>query len=234
MTLHESGAEFDVKPISLKNKQQHDVEYLRINPKAKVPVLVVDGEVLTENVAILTWLVNAFCAKKLLPTDPKNAIKALSLMAWCASGLHPPLTRIFDPARYCSVPGSEESIRKLALKEVIQIARRCSGGIVLGFTQMMVQAGIQKPGVLDKPVIDMPYPTPWNHLEAGILFSLRLPVLVFREEGISGGIFDEGVTDVFIHRMPTVADFEKKAGSVRQVLMKWQARVRSHYYEWEG
>ena len=120
------------------------------------------------------------------------------------------------------------------LKEVIQIARRCSGGIVLGFAQMMVQAGISKPGVQDEAMNDVPFPTPWNHLEAGILFSLRLPVLVFREKGISGGIFDEGVTDVFIHKMPSVADFEKKAGSVRQVLMKWQARVRSHYYEWEG
>ena len=120
VTLHESGADFEVKPISLKNKQQHNSDYLRINPKAKVPVLVVDGEALTENVAILTWLAGAFPAKKLLPTDPKNAIKALSLMAWCASGLHPPLTRIFDPARYCSVPGSEESIRKFALKEVVK------------------------------------------------------------------------------------------------------------------
>jgi hypothetical protein len=120
------------------------------------------------------------------------------------------------------------------LKEVIQIARRCSEGIVLGFTQMMVQAGISKPGVQDKPLNDVPFPTPWNHLEAGVFFSLRLPVLVFREKGISGGIFDEGVTDVFIHKMPSAADFEKKAGSVRQVLMKWQARVRSHYYEWEG
>lgn len=120
------------------------------------------------------------------------------------------------------------------LKEVIQIARRCSGGIVLGFAQMMVQTGILKPGVQDKSLVDVPFPTPWNHLEAGILFSLKLPVLVFRETGISGGIFDEGVTDVFIHRMPTVADFEQKAGPIRQVLMKWQARVRSHYYEWEG
>ena len=118
--LHESGAEFEVTPISLKNKQQHNAEYLRINPKGKVPVLVVDGEALTENVAILTWLASAFPVAKLLPTDPKNAIKALSLMAWCASGLHPPLTRIFDPARYCSVHGSEESIRKLALEEVIK------------------------------------------------------------------------------------------------------------------
>ena len=80
---------------------------------------------------------------------------------------------------------------------------------------------------------NVPLPTPWNHLEAGILFSLRLPVLVFREEGVSGGIFDNGVTDVFIHKMPSVEDFEKKVGSVRQVLMKWQAKVRSHYYEWE-
>jgi hypothetical protein len=120
------------------------------------------------------------------------------------------------------------------LKEVVQIARRCSGGIVLGFTQMIVQTGIAKPGVQDRALSNIPFPTPWNQLEAGILFSLRLPVLVFREKGISGGVFDDGVSDVFIHKMPTVADFEKRAGSVRQVLMKWQARVRSHYYEWEG
>ncbi len=37
VTLHESGAEFEVKPISLKNKQQHNSDYLRINPKAKAP-----------------------------------------------------------------------------------------------------------------------------------------------------------------------------------------------------
>ena len=120
VTLHESGAEFDVQPISLKDGQQRSPEYLRINPKSKVPVLVIDGEALTENVAILTWLAGAFPAAKLLPTDPKNAIKALSLMAWCASGLHPPLTRIFYPARFCDAPGSEESVRKLAVEEVVK------------------------------------------------------------------------------------------------------------------
>jgi hypothetical protein len=118
------------------------------------------------------------------------------------------------------------------LNEVIQIARRCSGGIILGFGQTLVQKGILKPGVLDKPLLDVPMPTPWNHLEAGILFSLRLPVLVFKEMGISGGIFDEGVTDVFVQKMPSVVDLENRAGPVRQVLMKWQAKVRNNYYEW--
>ena len=109
VTLHESGADFDVKPISLKNKQQHEAEYLRINPKGKVPVLVVDGEVLTENVAILTWLANAFRAKKLLPTDPKNAIKALSLMAWCASGLHLPSPGSSTRPAIAASPGAKRA-----------------------------------------------------------------------------------------------------------------------------
>jgi hypothetical protein len=47
------------------------------------------------------------------------------------------------------------------------------------------------------------FPTPWNHIEAGILHGLGLPLLVFAEDGISGGVFDRGVTDVFIHRMPS-------------------------------
>jgi hypothetical protein len=99
---------------------------------------------------------------------------------------------------------------------------------------MILEKGIAKPGAQDKALSNMLLPTPWNQLEAGILASLRLPVLVFRESGISGGIFDDGVSDVFIHKMPTVAELEGKASGIRQVLMKWQAKVRGHYYEWEG
>jgi glutathione S-transferase len=120
VTLHESGAQFDVQPISLKNGEQRSADYLRINPKGKVPALMIDGEPLTENVAILTWLARAFPEKRLLPTDPKESIKALSLMAWCASGLHPPITRVFFPARYCDLPGTEENVRKLGVEEVLK------------------------------------------------------------------------------------------------------------------
>jgi len=33
------------------------------------------------------------------------------------------------------------------------------------------------------------FPSPWNHLEAGILFGLRLPLPIFRESTILGGVF---------------------------------------------
>jgi hypothetical protein len=121
------------------------------------------------------------------------------------------------------------------LKEVIQISRRCSGGVVLGFMQSLITAGISKPGTTEeKSLKDVSLPTPWNQLEAGILFSLKLPILVFRESGVTGGVFDNGVSDVFVQNMPSVADLKSRSSPVREVLLKWQAHVRSHYYDWNG
>ncbi len=119
------------------------------------------------------------------------------------------------------------------LKEVFTLARHCAGGVILGFSQVRVDSGVWKEGTPDEAQVTDPvrFPTPWNHLEAGILCSLRVPLVVFKEDGISGGIFDHGVTDVFINRMPTPAlpAAEKKA--LGAVLMKWQADVRTYYYK---
>ena len=91
-------------------------EYLRLNPKHKVPVLVIDGEPLTENVAIQIFIHRHFPQAKLLPQDPKQEIKAISLMAFCASGIHPHLTPNARPQNYCDLPDSEESVKRVANK----------------------------------------------------------------------------------------------------------------------
>lgn len=131
--------------------------------------------------------------------------------------------------------GKSDYPAEFPMKEVIHLARQCSGAVILGFTQFVATSGIVKPGSAnERPAANVPFPTPWNQLEAGILFTLKLPVLVFKEKGIAGGVFDEGVTDVFVHKMPNAADLDKKSGSARQVLLKWQAKVRSRYYDWES
>ena len=57
------------------------------------------------------------------------------------------------------------------------------------------------------PMRPVSFPTPWNQLEAGVLFGLGLPMLIFTEclgdRCISGGVFDKGVTDVFVNKVPT-------------------------------
>ena len=118
------------------------------------------------------------------------------------------------------------------LREVLVIAKHCSGGVILGFSQFETRGGIWKKGShgARKERSRTLYPTPWNQLEAGILFSLSLPLLVFCESGISGGIFDHGVTDVFVHPMPIGSMTRIESLSLREVLQKWSAKVRDHYY----
>lgn len=120
----------------------------------------------------------------------------------------------------------------LPLREVYVLATHCSGGIILGFEQFFAQEGVFKRGTAEENLVDtgVSYPTPWNQLEAGVLFGLGLPLLVFRDESIQGGIFDPGVTDVFVHRMPPPDMTSEKRHELRGLFLKWQARVREHYY----
>ena len=118
------------------------------------------------------------------------------------------------------------------LREVLVIAKHCSGGIILGFEVFQAPRGVWKRGTPEpEKASDVRFPTPWNHLEAGILFSLGLPLLVFRDSGISGGVFDSGVTDVFVHKMPTLPFPSASQKGLSQVFLKWQSKVREHYYK---
>lgn len=116
ITLTEAGADFEARAINTRNGDNRKPEFLKLNPKHKVPVLIIDGEPLTENVAIQIWIHRQFPQAKLLPSDPRQEIKAISLMAFCASGIHPHLTPNARPQNYCDLPGSEESVKRVANK----------------------------------------------------------------------------------------------------------------------
>jgi hypothetical protein len=120
------------------------------------------------------------------------------------------------------------------LREVYVIAKHCSGGVILGFEQIRVTGGVIKPGTNEESKIKASQPrsipTPWNHLEAGILFGLRLPLLIFKEQRVTGGVFDNGVTDVFVHTIPVNGWATKDDESLSEVFLKWHAKVCEHYY----
>lgn len=112
VTLTEAGADFTVHNMNSRSGQLKTPEYLRLNPKHKVPVLVIDGEPLTENVAIQMFIHRSFPHAKLLPQDPKQEIRAISLMAWFASTIHPHLTPNARPENYCDLPGSADAVKR--------------------------------------------------------------------------------------------------------------------------
>jgi glutathione S-transferase len=120
ITLTEAGADFKVETINMKKGQHRSPEYLKLNPKHKVPLLVVDGRPLSENVAIQSWIARTFPKAKLLPGDPWQELQAISLLSWCSSGIHPYLSRLNSPARVCDLPGAGESVRKIAIKHLFE------------------------------------------------------------------------------------------------------------------
>jgi hypothetical protein len=126
--------------------------------------------------------------------------------------------------------GVSDFATQFPLREVAVLARHCSGGVILGFERFRIEKGILKYSTKDSEEVQgLGFPTPWNQIEAGILFSSGLPLLVFKEPGIDGGIFDLGVSDVFIHEMPKS---DHKKSQLSSVFLKWQADVRKHYYEY--
>ena len=65
------------------------------------------------------------------------------------------------------------------------LARRCSGGVIMGFGQYRITRGTRKAGTRAELRIDgkpVRIPSAWNQIKAGLLFGLGLPLLVFREE----------------------------------------------------
>lgn len=128
--------------------------------------------------------------------------------------------------------GRQEYPTDCPLREVAVIAKHCSGGVILGFEQFKATEGVSKPGTINAvEVKNQSFPTPWNNLEAGILFALGLPLLIFREDGINGGVFDSGVTDAFVNKMPSGRVGAGQHDELRELVLKWQAKVRETYYK---
>ena len=125
ITLTEAKAKFEVTPLNFPQKQNMSIEYMKLNPKHKVPLLIVDGKSLTESVAIQQWIARAFPEANLLPTDAWDEFRAISMLAWCSSGIHPYLSRINGPQKVCDISNTDESVRRLSaqtLYENFQIA----------------------------------------------------------------------------------------------------------------
>ena len=115
VTLTEANADFEVRTINLRKEQQRSADYLKLNPKHKVPLLVVDGKPLSENVAIQIWIARNFPKAKLLLADSWQELQTVSMLSWCSSGIHPYLARINSPPKVCDLPDTGESVRKMAV-----------------------------------------------------------------------------------------------------------------------
>lgn len=108
--LEETGAAYEIKPILLAKKQQRTEAYLKINPRGKVPTLDVDGKILVENTAILTYLARRFPEKGLLPADPAEESRCIATMCWFSSVVHPSYQHFHRPERFADGEAAQAAV----------------------------------------------------------------------------------------------------------------------------
>jgi glutathione S-transferase len=99
IALEETGVPFETHLLAFMAGEHRQPDYLRLNPAGKVPTLVADGEPITQNVAILTFLARNFPQAALLPaaSTPLEEARLLGMLVAFTADLHPIVTRIAFP-----------------------------------------------------------------------------------------------------------------------------------------
>lgn len=69
IALNDAGAEYELARVDFSSQEQRSPDYLRINPKGRVPALLTDRGILTETPAILAYIAHSFPEARLAPLD---------------------------------------------------------------------------------------------------------------------------------------------------------------------
>ena len=125
MAMAEIGLTPELRPVPLERDAQHEAAFRRINPMGRVPALVLpDGSVLTESLAILLTLADLHPEAGLLPPpgDPARGV-ALRWMALAAGEVYPCVTRNDYPERFGADLAQAPAIRARAVEMAREIWR---------------------------------------------------------------------------------------------------------------
>ncbi|MBN8919155.1 MAG: glutathione S-transferase N-terminal domain-containing protein [Rhizobiales bacterium] len=114
MALEEAGADYEPVRINFGEAQQRSPDYLKINPKGRVPALVDGDRIVTENPAILRYVARLHPAAKLWPEDAGDEARATEWMAWISSTVHPSYAHIRRPERYATADAAKQDVAETA------------------------------------------------------------------------------------------------------------------------
>ena len=100
ITLRESGKDFTLNGVDLMKKRlENGDDFFAVNPKGQVPALLLDdGTLLTEGVAIMQYLADSVPDRQLLaPVSSISRYKTLEWLNYIATELHKGFTPLFRP-----------------------------------------------------------------------------------------------------------------------------------------
>jgi glutathione S-transferase len=115
IALEEADANYELARLDLKAGDQRRPDYLAVNPKGRVPALVTDLGVLTENPAILAYIAQSFPDAGLADIDDPFAFADLQAFnSFLASSVHVAFAHNTRPERYADGEPAAKAMRAKA------------------------------------------------------------------------------------------------------------------------
>ncbi|MEG8220501.1 maleylacetoacetate isomerase [Sphingobium sp. LB126] len=89
IALNLKGLDYESRSYRLRGGEQRAPDYLGLNPAGLVPTLQIDGHILTQSLAIIDYLDARFPEPRLIPGDPAERARIMSLALTIACDIHP-------------------------------------------------------------------------------------------------------------------------------------------------
>ena len=94
VVLNEIKAEFELENVAISERKNRGEEFLKINPRGQVPVLIDGDNIIREGAAILIHLLEKHDSN-LLPKLGNERLAALQWLMFCNASLHTAYSRVF-------------------------------------------------------------------------------------------------------------------------------------------
>jgi glutathione S-transferase len=119
IALAEAGADYAAVKLDMKANQQNSPDYLKLNPKGRVPTLVTDRGVLTETPAILAFIAQSFPKAGLAPLDDAFAFgQVQAFNSYLCSTVHVAHAHKLRGARWATEESTFADMKRMVPKSV--------------------------------------------------------------------------------------------------------------------
>jgi maleylacetoacetate isomerase len=89
IALNIKGLDYETRSYRLRAGDQRAPDYLAINPAGLVPTLEIDGQIITQSLAIIDYLDTTRVEPRLIPVDPAERARVLGIAFTIACDIHP-------------------------------------------------------------------------------------------------------------------------------------------------
>ena len=131
IALEESGLDYNLHLVKIREGQHQTEEYRRVNPWGKIPALQIDDEVLTEAQAILSYIGDTAPADLLPRDDALARARAHEWMNFLTSTVHIAFRPLFKPQYLISDPALYPQLHEVGIpnlkKTLLEVDRRLEG-----------------------------------------------------------------------------------------------------------